>query len=136
VTLYSSELSNCDNLINLTYLFPKCPQHIFFLKKKFQKKNSKKKKYKYMLGWPNYPISGGRPPRLAWGGVVRPPPSKPSGGGRTTPSGPRGGSAAPWAKHKFECLIQRAAEPPPRPLGWFGHPRPAGLGAAEPPPVA
>jgi hypothetical protein len=34
----------------------------FFLKKKFKKKT--KKIYKYMLGWPNHPIGGGRPPRF------------------------------------------------------------------------
>jgi hypothetical protein len=50
-------------------------------------------------------------------GVVRPPPGWPSEGSRTTPSCPQSGSAAPWAKQKFERLAQRATEPPPRPLG-------------------
>jgi hypothetical protein len=36
-----------------------------------------------MLGWPNHPIGGGRPPRLAWGGSATPKPQ--FGGGRTTP---------------------------------------------------
>jgi hypothetical protein len=48
-----------------------------------------------------------------WPGVVRPHPSRLSGGCRITPSGSRGGSAAPWAKRKFEHLAQRVAEPPP-----------------------
>ena len=58
-----------------------------------------------MLGWPNHPIGGGRPPRLAWGGSAIPRPAG-LGSGQTTPNGPRGGSAAPWAKclknEKFE----------------------------------
>jgi hypothetical protein len=81
----------------------------------FKKKKSKNKKYIYMLGWLTHPIGGGQPPCLAW--VVWPHPGRPSGGGRTTPSGPQGGSVAPWAKWKFERLAQGAAEPPPRPLG-------------------
>jgi hypothetical protein len=28
-----------------------------------------------MLGWPNHPIGGGRPPRLAWGGSATPKPT-------------------------------------------------------------
>jgi hypothetical protein len=74
----------------LIFLFPKCPYHIFKKRKNQKKKEEKeeektKKIYKYMLGWSNHPIVGGWPPRLAWGGLA-------------TPSGPRGGSAAPWAK--------------------------------------
>jgi hypothetical protein len=38
------------------------PTLFFFLKKKIPKKQKPKKKYKYMLGWPNHPIGGGRPP--------------------------------------------------------------------------
>jgi hypothetical protein len=60
VTLYPPKLSNCGNLTHLAYLFPKCPQHFFFLKEKMPKKT--KKIYKYTLGWPNHPIGGGRPP--------------------------------------------------------------------------
>jgi hypothetical protein len=72
-------------------------------------------------------------------GVVQPPPSWPSGGGRATPSGLGGGSAAPWVNRKFECLAQGAAEPPLGPLGvvqlpldqpawgWPNHPRPNGV---------
>jgi hypothetical protein len=41
------------------------PSHFFLKNKKKILKNKKKpKKYKYMLGWPNHPIGGGRPPRL------------------------------------------------------------------------
>jgi hypothetical protein len=57
------KLSNYGNSTPLTFLFPKCPHHKFYFKKKIQKrKNQKKKK---MLGWPNHPLGGGRPPRLA-----------------------------------------------------------------------
>jgi hypothetical protein len=35
----------------LAYLFPKCPQHFFFLPKNKKIKKTKKI-YKYMLGWP------------------------------------------------------------------------------------
>jgi hypothetical protein len=34
VTLNPLKLSNCGNLTHLTFLFPKYPHHIFFLKKK------------------------------------------------------------------------------------------------------
>jgi hypothetical protein len=61
VTLYPPKLSNCGNLIHLAYLFPKCPQHFFFSKKKIPKKKPKKI-YKCMLGWLNHPIGGGQPP--------------------------------------------------------------------------
>jgi hypothetical protein len=42
------------------------PSHFFLKNKKNPKKNKKKQKKinKYMLGWPNHPIGGGRPPRL------------------------------------------------------------------------
>jgi hypothetical protein len=42
------------------------PSHFFLKNKKKILKNKKKPKniYKYMLGWPNHPIGGGRPPRL------------------------------------------------------------------------
>jgi hypothetical protein len=70
----------------------------------------------------------------AWPGVVWPHLGRPFGGGRTTPSGPRGGSAAPWAKRKFEHLAQGVAKPPLGPNAQnfvFGH---LAQGAAEPPP--
>jgi hypothetical protein len=100
-----------------------------------------------MLGWPNHPIGGGRPPRLAWGGLATP---KPAGLGAVEPPpmalgvvrpplGPNaqkqnferlaqgapnyqtwatgGGSAAPWAKRSNFRLAQGAAEPPCGPLG-------------------
>jgi hypothetical protein len=74
-----SKLSNCGNLTNLAYLFPKRPHLIFF----FLKKNPKN-----MLGWPNHPIGGGRPPHLAWGGSTTP---RPAGmGAAEPPSGPLG----------------------------------------------
>jgi hypothetical protein len=57
------KLLNCGNSTPLTFLFPKCPRHKFYF---FKKKNPKKKKpKKKMLGWPNHPLGGGRPPRLA-----------------------------------------------------------------------
>jgi hypothetical protein len=44
------------------------PSSHFFLKNKKKilknKKKPKKNIYKYMLGWPNHPIGGGRPPHL------------------------------------------------------------------------
>jgi hypothetical protein len=42
------------------------PSHFFLKNKKKILKNKKKpkKKNEYMLGWPNHPIGGGRPPRL------------------------------------------------------------------------
>jgi hypothetical protein len=44
---------------------PKMPLSHFFLKKIQKKRKEKTKKiYKYMLGWSNHPIGGGRPPRL------------------------------------------------------------------------
>jgi hypothetical protein len=53
-----------------------------------------------MLGWPNHPIGGGR-----FGlGVVRPPPDRPSMGGRTTPRAQGDGLAAPWAKPSKDNL--------------------------------
>jgi hypothetical protein len=47
-------------------IIPKMPPSHFFLKNKKILKNKKKPKniYKYMLGWPNHPIGGGRPSRL------------------------------------------------------------------------
>jgi hypothetical protein len=79
-----------------------------------------------------------------WPGVVRQHPGRPSRGGRTTPSGPRGSSAAPWAKQKFEHLAQGEAKPPLGSL-WvvlppqFGQSRggqttPKGQGVVRPPP--
>jgi hypothetical protein len=44
--------------------------------------------------------------------VVRPPPGRPSGGGRTTPSGPGGGSATSW-------LTFLRLKPINGPLGFF-----------------
>jgi hypothetical protein len=42
------------------------PLHFFFKNKKNPKKKKKQKKkiYKYILGWPNHPIGGGRPQHL------------------------------------------------------------------------
>jgi hypothetical protein len=62
MTLYPPKLSNCGNLTHLAYLFPKCPQHFFFLKKKIPKKKTKKI-YKYMLGWPATTYGVVRPPQ-------------------------------------------------------------------------
>jgi hypothetical protein len=88
ITLYPPEVSThfhfcfqslkCDILPPQTFklwqfnpfglFIPKMPPtHFFFLKKKFQKKNQKNI-YKYMLGWPNHPIGGGRPPRFLFFG--------------------------------------------------------------------
>jgi hypothetical protein len=92
-----------------------------------------------------------KPPHRWWPatlfglGVVRPPPGRPSGGGRTTPWATGGGSAAPWANHSKENLGVWPKGRPNHPLGhwgWFGHPLGQSLkrkfghlaqGAAEPP---
>jgi hypothetical protein len=84
ITLYTPEVSThfhfcvkslkCDTLLPQTFklwqfnpfglFIPKMPPTLFFSKKKkFQKKKTKKI-YKYMLGWLNHPIGGGRPPRF------------------------------------------------------------------------
>jgi hypothetical protein len=39
------KLSNYGNLTHLTYLFPKCPHHIFLKKKKKKEKRKNPKKY-------------------------------------------------------------------------------------------
>jgi hypothetical protein len=91
VTLYLSKLSNCDNLTYLAYLFSKCPHNIF--KKKKNPKTKKKKSKKY--------VGVAEPPHrwwlatlfgLGWFGHTQ---------AGAPPSGPRGGSAAPWVKRKF-----------------------------------
>jgi hypothetical protein len=108
VTLYCPKLSNCGNLINLTYLFPKYPQHIFFLKKNPKTKKKKTKNiYKYVLGWPATSFG------LGWFGHPR---ASRSRGDGTTPSGPGGGSAAPKP-----AGLGRLNHPQ-WPRGWFGRP--------------
>jgi hypothetical protein len=72
VTLNFHKLSDCGSLTPLIFLFPKCHNHIFLFKKSKKKREKTKKIYKYMLGWPNHPIGGGWPPRLAWGGSAAP----------------------------------------------------------------
>ena len=67
------------------------------------------KKYNYMLGWPNHPIGGGRPPRLAWGGSVNPKSVEPPAVAKGVVRPPLGPNAQ---KQKFERLAQGAAEPP------------------------
>jgi hypothetical protein len=69
VTLNPPKLSNCSNSTTLTFFFPKCPQHIFYII--FKKKKSKKKKKQKTK------IKRGK---ICWGG-------------RTTPLGHEGGSA-------------------------------------------
>jgi hypothetical protein len=53
----------------------------------FLKKKEEKTKNIYMLGWPNHPIGGGWPPRLAWGDSATP---KPADLGAKPPLGPLG----------------------------------------------
>jgi hypothetical protein len=60
-----------------------------------------------MLGWPNHPIGGGRPPSLAWGGSAQ---------GVVPPHGPIA------QKQNFERLAQGGPNHPQWPRGWFGHP--------------
>jgi hypothetical protein len=96
----------------LAYLFPKCPHHI---KKKIKKKRKNQKIYKYMLGWPNHTIGGGRPPRLAWGGSATP---RSAGLGAAKPPGVVWPPLGPIAQNfVFGRLAQGIAEPPPGPLG-------------------
>jgi hypothetical protein len=96
-----------------------------------------------MLGWPNHPIGGGRPPRLAWGGSATP---KSTGLGAAEPplvaQGVVRPSLGPNAqKQNFERLAQRAAKPHLGPLGvvwpppdqpvWGGRTTPNGLGGGS-----
>jgi hypothetical protein len=51
VTLNPPKLSNCGNLTHLTFLFPKCPHHIFLKKKK----KSKRGGWPPPMGWFGHP---------------------------------------------------------------------------------
>jgi hypothetical protein len=108
MTFYLPELLNCDTLTHLTYLFPKCSHHIFFLKKK----NPKNKKN--MMGWFGHTQAG----RL---GVAEPPPV--AHGVVMPPFGPNE-QISIWAKGQPNHLVGH--------WGWFRRPRPVGLRVAEP----
>jgi hypothetical protein len=92
-----------------------------------------------MLGWPNHPIGGGRPPRLAWGGSATPRPAD-LGAAESTlvAQGVVQPPLGPNAQKQSERLAQGAAKPPwatgggsaaPRRLAWVwpNHPRPNGV---------
>jgi hypothetical protein len=119
VTLNPPKLSNYCNSTILTsffFFFKLPPSHILFKKNPKQNK-TKRRRRRNMLGWPNYPIGGGRPPCLAWGWfghpqasrlVVAEPPPRPKGVVRPAWGWPN----YPQAK--------RGGQPPP--IRWFSHP--------------
>jgi hypothetical protein len=101
------------------------PSH--FLKKKNPKKKKEKKKSKNMLGWPNHPIGGGRPPHLAWGGSATP---RPAGLGSVEPPPVAQGVVRPplrpnAQKQNFERLAQGGPNHPLGHWGWFDCPQTA-----------